>query len=234
MKENEIYEIKNNNELEDKQKDSIYSFKEDINSEKISNLITEKENKNEENLNNINNNNGTDSDIEEEDEEKENEINKISFTKDYIILFILFFSSSFNFSFLYLPFIFETIIYLIYLESISEFGFKLKYILQLFNFVYSIILLLFKIILLSYKNGKSSIVQNNSSLFLNLGLCYLRDMDSSYYFTMSFFTEIIIILFNLFTLISRKFKGNIQNDKIFLKIERNWKLRTLIFLAYIS
>ena len=44
LQEKEIlYEIRNTNELQDKQKDSIYSFKDDVNSEKISNLIIEKE-----------------------------------------------------------------------------------------------------------------------------------------------------------------------------------------------
>ena len=243
LEEKEIlYEIRNTNELQDKQKDSIYSFKDDINSEKISNLIIEKEkdqNENKEISNNMNNNNNanSNSDVDEDDEEEENEINKISFTKDYVVLFVLFISSSFNFSFLYLPFIFETIIYLIYLESISDFGIKIKYFLQIFNFIFSTILLVIKIIFLSYKNGKSSVVQNNKDLFLNLGLCYLHDMDSSYYFTMSFFTEIIILLVNLFTIISKKFLGspkNYHNHNIFFKTERNWKLRTLIFLAYIS
>ena len=82
-------------------------------------------------------------------------------------LFVLFISSLFNFSFLYLPFIFETIIYLIYLESISDFGINIKYFLQIFNFIFSTILLVITIIFLSYKNGKSSVVQNNKDLFLN-------------------------------------------------------------------
>ena len=248
MKENDIepdeketLEIRNTTIYIDKQKDSIYSMKDENKSEKLSNLLIEQENNNQknENLNNLidnNNNNNSDDDDNEEEENIENEKNIITFTKDYIILFILFMSSSFNFSILYLPFIFETLIYMIFLESISQFGINLKYILQIFNFIYSIILLITKIIFLSYENGKSSIVEDNQNLFLNLGLCYLRDLDSSYFFIMSFFTEIIILLINLYAIISRKFMG-VQfgnNQNIYYLKERYWELRTLIILSYFT
>ena len=253
-------EIKNITELAEKQKDSIYSFKDENNnnSEKnsivkqndneiLSNLLIELEGKNEnisnnESPNNIvnNNNENNNSDVDEEEEEddiNDNKPKKISFKRDYIILFILFMSSSFNFSFLYLPFLLETTLYLIWLESISEWGIKLKYILQIFNFIYSVILLITKITLLSYENGQSSIILNNENLFLNLGLCYLRDTKSSYYFMMSFFSEIIILLFNLYVIISKKFSGinkNGQNHTQYYIEGRNWKLRSMIILAYFS
>ena len=236
--EKPILELGNTNELQEYQKDSIYSFKDDNNSVKTSNLLIEKENnnKNDEIFENHNNDNSNDSDEEENDIE-EHEQYEISFTNDYLTLFILFMSSSFNFSFLYLPFIFEAIIYMIWLESISKFGFSLKYYLQIFNFIYSILLLLVKIIFLSYESGQSSIVQNNQNTFLNLGLCYLRDMDSSYFFMMSFFSELIILLFSLYSVISIKFMGyhrKAENHIIYYRNKRNWKLRNLIILSYIS
>ena len=236
--EKPILEIGKANELQEYQKDSIYSFKDDNNSAKISNLLIEKENNNQKNeiLENHNNANSNDSD-EEENDINEHEQYEISFTNDYLTLFILFMSSSFNFSFLYLPFIFEAILYTIWLESISKWGASLKYYLQIFNFIYSTILLLVKSIFLSYENGQSSIVKNNPNIFLNLGLCYLRDMNSSYYFMMSFFSEIIIILFSLYSVISKKLMGynrKAENHIIYYRKKRNWKLRNLIILSYIS
>ena len=237
FEENMTLGLTNTTEIIEKPKESYYSIREtkyDNRSEKLSNLIIEKENNNQidENLKNlINNHNNPDDDEEDIDD---NELNKISFTKDYIILFILFMSSSFNFSFLYLPFIVETFIYLIFLESISQLGNNIKYFLQFFNFIYSIILLIIKLIFLSYENGKSSIVLDNKNLFLNLGLCYLRDMESSFLFMMSFFSETIILLINMFAIISRKFMG-IQfgeEQNIYYAKKRNWDLRTVIILSY--
>ena len=190
MKENEQERNKKSEsihmfELQDKQEETFYSLKEGDNNnnenELLSRQLIEKEEKIkiDENLdhmsNDISNDISNDNIIEQNSEDEEDfvEQNNISLTKDYCMVFILFMSSSFNFSFLYLPFLFETFIYLFFLESISEYGMKFKYYLQIINFFYSIILLLFKIIYLSYDNGQSSIVENNKDLFLNLGLCYL-------------------------------------------------------------
>jgi len=244
-KEKENAEINTKNE--DRQ--SIYSLKEDNNnnvSEKISiikqnddelnNLILEeKENNNlkEEEENNINNNNKI-SDDEEEEENNDNKPQEKSFVLDYTIFFVLFMSSSFNFSFLYLPFIFETFIYLIWLESISEWGLKLKHILQLFNFIYSIILSLLKLALLSYENGQSSLIINNINLFLNLGFCNLRDLKSTYYFMMTFFAEMTILLINLYAIISKEFSNLSKHRQIhYYRRKRNWRLRSLIMIVYL-
>ena len=242
-KEKENAEINTNNEVADKQ--SIYSFKEENNnniSEKISIikqnddellnniLIKGDENNNlkEEEENNINNKISED----EEEENNDNKPQEKSFVLDYIIFFVLFMSSSFNFSFLYLPFIFETFIYLIWLESISERGMKLKYILQLFNFGYSIILSLLKLALLSYENGQSSLIINNIDLFLNLGFCNLRDLKSSYYFIMTFFAEMIILLINLYAIITKEFSNLSKNRQIhYYRKKSNWRLRTLIIIT---
>ena len=244
-KEKENIEINTNNEATDKQ--SIYSFKGENNnniSEKISiikqnddellnNVILEgNENNNlkEEEENNINNKISDD----EEEENNENKPKEISFVLDYIIFFVLLMSSSFNFSFLYLPFIFETFIYLIWLESISEKGMKLKFILQLFNFGYSIILSLIKLALLSFENGQSTLIVNNIDLFLNLGFCNLRDLKSSYYFIMTFFAEMIILLINLYAIISKEFSNLSKNRQIhYYRKKRNWRLRSLIMIVYL-
>ena len=245
-KEKENAKINTNNDDTDKQ--SIYSFKEENNnniSEKIS-IIKQNENDLSNNIllegnenNNLtneeeNNINNKISDDEEEEENNNNKPQEISFALDYIIFFVLFMSSSFNFSFLYLPFIFETFIYLIWLESISERGMKLKYILQLFNFVYSIILSLLKLALLSYENGQSSLIINNIDLFLNLGFCNLRDLKSSYYFIMTFFAEMIILLINLYAIMSKEFSNLSKNRQInYYRKKRNWRLRSLIIIVYL-
>ena len=79
----------------------------------------------------------------------------------------------------------------------------------------------------------SSIISGNKELFLDLGICYLREENTTFYFIMTFLGESIVILFSLFSflisLLCRNFK---QENDISLMKNSFWNTRNLIFLNY--
>ena len=154
--------------------------------------------------------------------------------KDYLLFFFLFLSSSFNFNFLFLPFIF---IGAIYLTCIGSFRFKqmrLKYFLEIFVIGYTSYLLLFKIIIYSLMKNENEFVNNNyKDLFIDLGICILKDRDSNLNFIMNFLPEISIILISGYSiLISFRSRLLTQND-LRVKTITNFKLSKYAFIIYV-
>ena len=114
--------------------------------------------------------------------------------KDYIVFFFILLSSSFNYNYFFLPFIVIGMMYLFCIENLNWKPLRLKYFLEIFSIGYASYLLLFKIVIfLLIKNNDELVLQTKKSLFIDLGCCTLKDLDSNSYFILNFMPEIIII-----------------------------------------
>ena len=167
---------------------------------------------------------------------KKNLIRKlnISIIKDYFLFFILFLSSSFNFNYLFLPFI---LIGTLYLTCIGNFKYKpmrLKYFIEIFVIGYSSYLLLFKVIIYSLiKNGDESVTITYKDFLIDLGICILKDRDSNFFFIMNFLPETLIILLSGYgILISFRSRLLTPGD---LKVKKitNFKLSKYALIIYV-
>jgi len=153
--------------------------------------------------------------------------------KDYFSLFMLFFSSSFNFNVLSMYYILVGLIYLILLENLSEKSKKIKYYLEIFTIGYASYSLLFKGITIILAILNYDQVTDNKDLFINLGVSFLHDQGSLYYFILSIVTEITMIfssgygIFVSFT--CRTLTGQDINFRRMKKIT----IRKLILISYI-
>jgi hypothetical protein len=78
----------------------------------------------------------------------------------------------------------------------------------------------------------NSFISENKDLFLDLGICYLRE-DSSFFLIMTFLGESIVLLFSIFSVIISKLCNNFneQNDTSLMK-SKFWTERYLIILNY--
>jgi hypothetical protein len=143
-------------------------------------------------------------------------------------------SSSLNFSYLYLPFIFFGTIFKFLIGNNTDFSKSLKYLLEIISLVYSILLAAFKIVSLILIENENMFINEHEDLFLNLGICFLRDKDSSFYFIMTFLGEGIIIIFALYSFLISHFCRNFKptNDTSLME-NTFWKTRNLILLNYI-
>ena len=154
--------------------------------------------------------------------------------KDYLIFFFLFLSSSLNFNYLSLPFI---IIGLLYLSCIGNFKFRamrFKYFAEIFVIGYSSYLLLFKIIIYSLiKNDNEYIKVDKKDLFIDLGNCILKDINSNFYFVMNFIPEILIILISGYGILI-SFRSRLLTPKdLRIKTITNFKLSKYAFIVYV-
>ena len=178
---------------------------------------------------------------EEENEKKVKEkqlqekIKKVKYYnfKDYFLIFMLFFSSSFNFNCLSMYYILVGLIYLILLENLSEKSKKIKYYLEIFTIGFASYSLLFKAITIILAILNYDEVTNNKELLINLGVSFLHDQNSIYYFILSIVTEITMIfssgygIFVSFT--CRTLTGQDINFRRMKKIT----IRKLILISYI-
>ena len=94
--------------------------------------------------------------------------------KDYLFFFILLMSSSLNFSYLYLMNIIIALIYIFFLEKLSQKAKKIKYLCEVFSIGYSSYLLIFKLISLILINNKNESYITHKNLFIDLGICHLK------------------------------------------------------------
>lgn len=117
-----------------------------------------------------------------------------STTKDYIFFFFLLISSSFNYNYLFLPFIVIAMIYLMCIENLNWRQMKIKYYLEIFTIGYASYLLLFKIIIFFLiKNEDESVLVDKKDLYIDLGCCILKNLDSYLYLILNFSTEVVTI-----------------------------------------
>ena len=85
--------------------------------------------------------------------------------KDYIFFFILMISSSMNFSYLYLPFIFFGIIFKFLIGYNADFSKSLKYLLEIISLAYSVLLTAFKIVSLILIKNENEFINDHEDIF---------------------------------------------------------------------
>ena len=155
--------------------------------------------------------------------------------KEYIFILVLLISSSINFSYLYLPFIFVALIIYIFLSRNNhQSSKKCKLILEIITLIYAILLTIFKIVFIILIKNDISFIKDNKDFFLDLGICYLRDEDSKFYFLMTFLGESIVIFFSLYSIIISRLCNDFRplNDTSIMENDF-WTTRNLIMLNYI-
>ena len=174
--------------------------------------------------------------IKMEVKSKKNLLKKInkSIRKDYFLLFFLFLSSSFNFNYLFLPFI---VIGGIYLTCIGNFKFRpmrLKYLLEIFVIGYTSYLLIFKVIIYSLiRNEDETINTIYKDFFIDLGICILKDRDSNFYFIMNFLPEVLIISVSGYGILI-SFRSRLLTPKdLKVKTITNFKLSKYTLIIYV-
>ena len=133
--------------------------------------------------------------------------------KDFLMMFILLLSSSFNFNFLYLPFILIGLMYnCLILENKSN-SRRTKFILEIIIFIYSFLLLAFKILSFFMVSQENEFYINHKDIFINLGISYLIYDNEIEYFIFACLGEGIVFLFSLASIIIYKVT-NITDEEI--------------------
>ena len=174
------------------------------------------------------------SEIKEKEKTKEIHNSSLYNIKDYLFFFTLMISSSMNFSYLYYPLIIIGIILNIFIGKNSEIKKSIKFILEIISLVYSLLLLIIRIVLLILAINENDFIIKNKDIFLDFGLCYLRKDDSIFYFIMTFLGESLVILVSLSSvIISRKFnRFSPENDTALMK-NNFWTSRKFLLLNFI-
>ena len=184
--------------------------------------------------------------LKEKEKSKEIHNSYLFNNKDYIFFFFLMISSSINFSYLYLPYIFFGIIFILLIGNNKDCSKNFKFAIEILSFIYSILLIAFKIVAFilikinnSFKNENQDNPDNQHNqdmkeFFLNLGVCYLRDEDSNFYLIMTFLGEGIMLVISLCSIIISKLCGVFTpiNDTSLMD-NSFWENRKLIILNYI-
>ena len=152
--------------------------------------------------------------------------------KDHLMIGFLLLSSSVNFNILYLPFIFIGISYIFFLSKYN------KRIIEIISFIYSILLLIVKVIILGLIQKEKINYDEHEHLFNNIGIRYQKDQKTKRKIFISFIGEISLAIFSVISMIiSSAYKGNNKekknNNSSKLK-HFNIKIQAIIHLLYIS
>ena len=145
---------------------------------------------------------------EEEEEKKEPwnliPVNFFSFSLIfYVLVFLILFLCSFNFSFLTLPYVVITIILCI-LSNLSENHrfYDVLYILRILMFpftcIYSLGVLLFKLYMFSKVYDDDLYPKENEEFLLNMGIFYYLENKNTFYLIKSIGPESILFIYSLF------------------------------------
>ena len=188
--------------------------------------------------------------IKKEEEEKKEKIRKKAekksseklskYTdKDYMMFFLLVLSPAFNYNYFYLPYLFIGMLYLFILGDLSRCKMKLKYLCEIFVLNFSCYLLIFKIIaicqitILKTDDNEIDMEENTKLLLIDLGICCLKDLNSNYYFNMTFLSELILIAVSGFgMLISFNYRTLKPSEIIPRRLDEN-KLRKYMLIIYV-
>ena len=106
------------------------------------------------------------------DEDKNRSIILYNF-KDFLMMFGLLMVSSFNFNILYFPFLIIGFLYSILIYKNLSDQRDIKTIINLIIFIYSLLVLIFEIVIMVLYSREVEFVTSKKSLFLNLGVPYL-------------------------------------------------------------
>ena len=157
---------------------------------------------------------------------------KLYSTKDYLFLMVLLMSSAFNYSYLYLVNIVIATIYIFCIEKLTVTAMHIKYLCEVFSCGYSSYLLIFKLIslvLISKENGV--LTKSHKGLFIDLGVCFLKDFDS-FNFVMTFLPEVIVVIFSGYSILISFFCRTFEEQDRKYKEIKPLTLRKTIILAY--
>ena len=134
--------------------------------------------------------------------------------KDFIIMFVLFLSSSLNFNYLSLLFIFIGIFYkFLILENKSK-NRNIKFILEIIVCIYSSLLLIFKIVSIIFVSKNNDFYkEKHKNIFINFGISYLISQNEVIYLVSTFIGETIIFLFSIGAIIIDKIT-NITDEEV--------------------
>ena len=154
--------------------------------------------------------------------------------KDYLVFFFLLISSSFNYNYFFLPFIAISMLYLLCIENLNYRALRLKYFLEIFSLGYASYLLLYKIIVyLLIKNKDQMVLTEKISLFIDLGCCILKNLNSNTYFIMNFAPEIIIIAASGYGLLTSFKCRLLKESDLDIKNISHLKLSKYILIIYL-
>ena len=154
--------------------------------------------------------------------------------KDYIVFFFILISCGLNYNYLFLPFVFISVLYFFAIESLSFKLMKLKYFLEIFTVGYASYLFLYKVIIYGLiKNKNESVLVNKKDYFIDLGICTLKDIDSLFYFFLNFFPEIIIIAASGYGVLISFQSRLLKETDTLSKNVNSVKLSKLILIIYL-
>ena len=160
-------------------------------------------------------------------------------SKDFIFMFTLLMSSSLNFSFLYYPFLFLSIICFFLLFSKSKSGKKYKFIIELISLIYSIGLLAIKIYFIVLIKSKEKRYDEDKKQFLiDLGILLLFKTNSNFFMIITFFGEALVFVISIVSLtishLCEDFDTSDNVDKNMTKNEFYKMLAICIYLVYFN
>ena len=124
--------------------------------------------------------------------------------KDFTFIFFLLICSCFNYDFLYLPFIFLGILLSFCLYSNSKQVYQIKKFSEFFGIIYSLILLIFKIILIVLTKKDNKFVLNHRNIFINLGIKLLKDKEETIYLVATILGNSLLLVFSIISYIIKK------------------------------
>ena len=124
--------------------------------------------------------------------------------KDFTFIFFLLICSCFNYDFLYLPFIFLGILLSFCLYSNSKQVYQIKKFSEFFGIIYSLILLIFKIILIVLTKKDNKFVLNHRNIFINLGIKLLKDKEETIYLVATILGNSLLLVFSIISYIITK------------------------------
>ena len=124
--------------------------------------------------------------------------------KDFIIMLILLLSSVINYNYLNIPFILVTLFNKNSVLKLKEESRNKKLIIELILMVYSLVLLIFKIICMILISKNIAFFENYKSIFIDLGISYINNKEQKFYFFSTFLGEGLIFIFSIFAIIIEK------------------------------
>ena len=157
--------------------------------------------------------------------------------KDFFFMSILLLSPSLNFSWLYYPYLFLSIICYFLLFKSSKCAKNIKFIIEIISLVYSLGLLIFKIyFIIRIKRGERFV--DKKELLIDLGIEVLLKTNRFFFMIITFIGEAFVILFSIIALIisclCSDFYTN-ENLRNNMTKEEFFKMMTLcIYIVYFN
>ena len=132
--------------------------------------------------------------------------------KDFLLMFGLLMASSFNFNYLYYPFLICGLLYSLLIYNNNEAQRKRKFIYNLIILIYSSLMLIFGIVIIILFSKKNDAICDNKDLFINLGVPYLLS-EGIFDLIKTLFGPVLMIIICIISLILGK-KSNFNDHDL--------------------